>query len=187
MDSRLDEVRRSEALALLELNQQRRGRAEATLILTAVLVVTALAVALGTRQKSVVLPIPAATLILLALSFQQFADVAVIGAARSQLEQLVNKSAGGRGLIYETSIAGIRQQPPLVRSVRALQSLVVALTLGGLVGATIVAFESEALVWITYAIVTGLAALVAGLSYRDMLRSGSVAAAELVASMSRSP
>lgn len=177
MASELDELRTAEARDLLEINQARRGRAEATIVLAIALTSVAVAVALGTHRKAVMIPVPTATLILLALSFQQYADVSVLGAARKKLEEVLNERAGGAGLVYESAVSPIRQRPPLVGSVRGLQSLVLVLTLGGLVGSTIIAFERSAAVWAPYVIATGLALAVACASYRDMMRSGPVAAA----------
>ena len=185
--SELDELRKAEARDLLEINQARRARAEASLVLAIALTSTAVAVALGTHRKAVMIPVPAATLILLALAFQQYADVSVLGAARKNLERLLNERAGGAGLVYESAVSPIRQRQPLVGSVRALQSLVLVLTFGGLVGSTVIAFERSAAVWAPYAIATGLALVVACVSYRDMMRSGSVAAAAVDEFLGASP
>lgn len=170
----IDDLRAAEARDLLDINQRRRGRAEATLVLIIVLTTALVAAAFWSNRKAVVLPLPAGSLLLLALSFQQFADVSVLGAGRRKLEDLVNETVGGPALIYESAIAPIRQRSPLVRSVRMLQSLVVVLTLAGLASATSIAFERPAAVWAPYVLTTALALVVTCLSYRDMLRSGRV-------------
>jgi hypothetical protein len=49
---------------------------------------------------------------LLAVSFQQFADVSVFGVARQSLERLINDSLGATSLIYETAVALVRKRVP---------------------------------------------------------------------------
>ena len=61
------------------------------------------------------------------------------------------------------------------------------LTFGGLVGSTVIAFERSAAVWAPYALVTCLALVVVCVSYRDMMRSGSLAAAAVDEFLSTSP
>lgn len=116
----------------------------------------------------------------MSLSFQQFADVTVLGAARERLERRLSEELGEAALIYETQVAPLRQQPPLVGSVRALQGLV-----GGVLAATaavgaVAAFDDQpAPVSVGYVTAIAVTAASAAASYRDMLRSGSVAAERL--------
>jgi hypothetical protein len=136
--------------------------------------VTSIVASVGVAAKTdrVVLPLPALLFLLLSYMFQQYADLTVVGAARRRLEDLVNADLQGKGIVYETAVAEIRQVRPLVLSVRVLQGLMGATIGGATVFACWVLFQGEpALVVIAFAAVTSLAMLSAGLSYRDMLRS----------------
>jgi hypothetical protein len=124
------------------------------------------------KTDRVVLPLPALLFLLLSYMFQQYGDLTVVGAARRRLEDLVNAEIGGKGLVYETAVAEIRQVKPLVLSVRVLQGLMGATVGGATIFACWVLFQGEAaLVVIAFTVVTSLTMLSAGLSYRDMLRS----------------
>jgi hypothetical protein len=129
-------------------------------------------VGVAAKTNRVVLPLPALLFLLLSYMFQQYSDLTVIGAARRRLEDLVNAEVGGKGLVYETAVAEIRQVRPLVRSVRVLQGLMGATVGGATIFACWVLFQgAAALVVVAFIVVTSLTMLSAGLSYRDMLRS----------------
>jgi hypothetical protein len=183
MSSREEELlvtRRQEAAALRELNQ--RTRREATAVLTASLLVVLVAalVAIVAHDAAVLIPAPALLLLLSALAFQLFAEVSVTGAARRALEGTVNRELGVDALIYESHVAGIRQRPPLVRSVRLLQTVWAAGVCGALVAGTIAAYEQPAS-WpaVLFTIFSLMSVLACAASYRDMLRAGHTAAAAL--------
>ncbi len=113
--------------------------------------------------------------------FQQYSDLTVLGSARQRLEDLVNDQLGGiKALIYETAVAQIRQVPPLLRSVRFLQGLLVAVVLGATAVATVVAFQDHsALIRVAYVSGTVLAIASALYSYVHMLRTPTIAAKKL--------
>lgn len=166
------ETRRAEALAFFDVNQ--RGRTAAERVIALIFSVSSIVASVGVAAKTdrVVLPLPALLFLLLSYMFQQYGDLTVVGAARRRLEDLVNAEIGGKGLVYETAVAEIRQVKPLVLSVRVLQGLMGATVGGATIFACWVLSQGEAaLVVIAFTVVTSLTMLSAGLSYRDMLRS----------------
>lgn len=171
-------------MALLEANQRARLAAQATMTTVFVMVTAVVTVSVSLRNEDIVIALPPATLMLLSFVFQQYADVTVLGAARAALESHIDLAVGRHALIYETVVAPVRKRPPLVRSVRLLQSLA-GLLVAGIVGSgAAFAFDHQpALVEIGFTLITlgGLAS--AWLSYRDMLRSGRVASAALAAAL----
>src|SRR4051812_10941301 len=109
----LSTARAEEAAALFDVNQRRRGHAEATLVLVAVLGLIVTSASIALHHPAVFLPFPPIALLLASLAFQQYADVTVIGVARRQVERSINTAAGGPALVYETRIAHIRKIRPL--------------------------------------------------------------------------
>jgi hypothetical protein len=183
VDSARSEIlatRRQEAAALLEINQRVRVSAVRTLLASVLVAAGAGIAAIDSHNRSVLVPLPSIVLLLSSLAFQQFAEVSVLGAARSQLESAVNDELEAAGLVYESHVSGIRQRPPLVKSVRILQCVWAAGILILLVAATIAAYDQHA-VWVPalYTAFTLATALSCAASYRDMLRSGPTAASAL--------
>ncbi|MEA2494327.1 MAG: hypothetical protein QOJ29_2238 [Thermoleophilaceae bacterium] len=131
----LHAARIAEAGFLLQVNQMRRARGESTLVLVLVLSLLVAIVAVATRRTDPMLVLPPIALLLTSLSFQQYAEVTVLGAARARLEAMINEALGGEAMLYESYIAGIRKRDPLVGSVRVLQLLTRAATFGGVVSA----------------------------------------------------
>lgn len=175
--SELLQTRRGEAAALLQVNQGIRAAAVLTLTAAVLLAAAAAIAATATDQSAVLVPVPAIVLLLCSLAFQQFAEVSVTGTARVRLESAINSQLAATALIYETHVAQIRQRRPLVGSVRILQCVWAAGIVILLAAATIAAYEQpEAWVPVLYTAFTLAALLACALSYRDMLRSGAVAA-----------
>ena len=131
--SEIRDIRTQEAITFFQVNQAARSAMERVIAL--IFSVSAIAGSVGTAAGTadVVIPLPALIFLLLSYSFQQYADLTVLGAARRRLEDLVNTGLDAESLIYETAIAEIRQKSPLVLSVRVLQTM-----LGLLVSATLV-------------------------------------------------
>lgn len=162
-----------EASSLLQANQRVRAEATRTLIASLLLAVAGAIVAFACNDAKVILPIPEAMLLLASLAFQQFADVSVLGQARKRLETRVNGILGTSALVYETQVAGIRQHPPLVASVRTLQ-LVWTLSMAAVtVYATVIAYSAHS-AWVPalYTVLTALSVLSCACSYVAMLRAG---------------
>lgn len=184
--SELLETYRAEAIALLTINQ--RARLAALWLTVAIFTLIALTVVVGivAQTDDVVIPLPAAVLVVTSCLFQQYADLTVIGAARALLERRIGTALGEYGLIYESAVAPIRKRAPLVVGVRLMQAtsaLIIAAAIG--VGA-VVAFDDQPVrVELGFAVLTGAALASAVLSYRDMLRSGPVASRELEAALER--
>lgn len=173
----LAESRRREAFELLRINQRLRVSATWTLLVALLLATAGTLGAILAREAAVLLPLPAASALLCALGFQQFADVSVIGAARRRLEQLINSEAEEDALVYETTVAGVRQALPLVTSVRVLQASWAVVLLALLIAASRTAYSAGYPAWVplAYTVLTVASLLALGASYRDMLRSGLVA------------
>jgi hypothetical protein len=179
-EKQLIETRRAEAIALFQAGQAQRAAADRVIALffTAV----GIAVAAGVNAHNEVTAIVLAPLVVLFLSyaFQQYADVSVLGAAREALERDLSLDLAGRGLIYETEVAPIRKRRPLLVSMRVMQGASALLILAVVAVAAVVAFRDRP--WYVEAgFVAGtvVALVSAVLSYRDMLRSGHIARAEL--------
>lgn len=168
-------VRAEEAAALLDVNQRRRSDAETTLALVAVLALVVCAAAIALKDAAVFLPLPPIALLLTSLSFQQYADVSVIGAARRRLERSVNTHTDEAALMYETEVAGIRKQPPLVLSVRVMQGLTWAGLIGGIVAGTVIAAGESWWALVLYAVLTLSASTSTVLSCIAMHRAGPAA------------
>lgn len=185
--SPLIESRRAEAVELLRLNQRLRMSATWTMIAALVIAATGTIAAVLARDLAVLLPLPTVTTLLCALGFQQFADVSVVGAARRDLEQLLDSELGGLALLYESAVAGIRQRAPLVVSVRLLQAAWATSLLALLIAASDAAYSSGYEIWVVvaYSVLTAVALLAAGASYRDMLRSGRRAGRVIAAETTR--
>ncbi|HXD56228.1 MAG TPA: hypothetical protein VN618_15840 [Solirubrobacteraceae bacterium] len=160
-----------ESAALLAVNQRRRSHAEATLALVAVLSLVVSATAIALRDAAVFLPLPVIALLLTSLSFQQYADVSVIGAARRRMERSVNQLGEQAVLVYESEVAGIRKQAPLVLSVRVLQTLIWAGLVGAIGAGAFIAAEQPTWALAVYLGVTAVAAISATLSFIAMRRA----------------
>ena len=137
------QVRREEAIAFFQVNQAGRTAVERVVALFFSVAAIAGSVGVAAQTPEVVLPLPPLLLLLLSYMFQQYGDLTVIGTARRHLEDLVNDRVGGKGLIYETAVAQIRQVPPLSRSMRMLQSLLGLIVLCATVAAAIVAVNDD--------------------------------------------
>jgi hypothetical protein len=171
-------TRRGEAAALLRVNEGFRAGAVLTLTVAMLLAAAAGMLAIAAGESAVLMPVPAIVLLLCSLAFQQFAEVSVTGAARARLESAINSQLTATALIYETHVAQVRQRRPLVDSVRILQCVWAAGIVILLVAATIAAYEQpEAWVPALYSAFTLATLIACAASYRDMLRSGTVAAA----------
>jgi len=175
------DARAREASALLAANQRLRVAATWTFVLAALLGGGGVVVAVVARELVVLLPLPAPTCLLYALGLQQFAEVSVLGSARRRLELVLAAELEGEALFYERDVAGVRQREPLVASVRVLQAAWSLAVLATLIAATWTAFQSGFEWWVPvgYCAVTAPALLAVCLSYRDMLRSGRLAAEQL--------
>lgn len=110
---------RVEASALFEANQAARRQDFWLLTGSFVWIAVTATIALGTRRTVALVPLAPLSRSALALVFQTYSDVSVLGAARQALEARLRAERHG-GLIYETAVAGIRQQGPLVTGVRLL-------------------------------------------------------------------
>jgi hypothetical protein len=141
--AQLNEIRTSEAVALFQANQAGRNAIERVVGLFLSVGAIAGTTAAATHSADAVLPLPAFFLLLLSYMFQQYADITVLGRARLLLEDLVNDNLGGRALIYETSVAKIRQRSPLKRSVRLLQAMLVLVTTAAVVAGFVIALGSD--------------------------------------------
>lgn len=171
-NSGLVQSRRDEALAFFQVNQAGRTAVERVVALFFSVAAIAGSVGVAARTPNVALPLPTLLLLLLSYMFQQYGDLTVIGTSRRYLEDLVNEAVGGKGLIYETAVAQIRQAPPLVRSMRLLQSLLGLTVLAATAGAAIVAIrDHNSLVLVSYVLATALAAASALYSFVHMHRS----------------
>lgn len=184
-DDQLLAARQAEAMALFAANQRARLAGWILTVLTVLLVVAAVLGAVIADRDEVLLVVAPATLVLQALSFQLYGDVTVIGAARAALEEAVNEALGAPALVYESYVAPIRKRSPLVASVRMLQAVVAGLALAAVVAGVVVAFDQEAATAVTFLAATLVTAIAAALSYRDMMRSWSVASADLAAALDR--
>jgi hypothetical protein len=173
-------TRRAEAMALFEANQRGRSRASGVLALAFLTVVTAGTVGIAFGKLDLAIPVPTVLLLLSAELFQYYADVTVIGAARHRLEAAINAELAATGLIYESLVAEIRKRPPLVLSERILQCVGALVVASSIVIGAVVTYDGQPR-WIEllYPACTGIALLVAALSYRAMIASGRVAAAAL--------
>jgi hypothetical protein len=171
----LTDARLVEAQTLLQLNQVRRGRAEAVLALASVLGLAAVVVAIVTRRPEALLPVPPIALGLTSLSFQQYADVNILGRARAELERSVNAAVGAPALLYESYVADIRKTRPLVTGVRALQLLAHLATLAVLIAGAVVAATHGWWIVLAYAGSTVIAAGSCVVSHADMRRAWDVA------------
>jgi hypothetical protein len=171
----LADARLAEAQALLEMNQVRRGRAEAVLALISVMGLGAAIVAIVARRPEALLPVAPVALGLTSLSFQQYADVNVLARARAELERSINAAVGAPALLYESYIAEIRKTRPLVTGVRVLQLLAHLGTLAAVVAGAIVATENRWWVVLAYAGSTIVAAGSCLISHADMRRAWDVA------------
>jgi TIR domain len=171
------ETQRAEALALFQANQA--GRTAATQIAALVLTVMGVALATGVsaHTDAVAIAVPPVVLVLVAYMFQQYSDVAVTGAARATLERQIAGELGSHALIYEYAVANVRKSRGLVGSLRILQ-LLTGLFLVVLVGAGVYVAALGQPLWaeIAFGLGTSVGLIACALSYRDMLRSGSIAA-----------
>jgi hypothetical protein len=177
VDRALIQTWRAEAVALLEVNQRARSFA-ATVSVVLYLTIAADVVACVLAHDSTPLCVlPLLVLGLLSLLFQLYADLTVIGTAREALERLLEARLGEPVLIYESVIAPIRKEPPLVFSVRILQTLYALTAVGAIVAGVLAAFRGHSVgVELLVCTATVLGATSAALSYRDMLRSAPVTA-----------
>jgi hypothetical protein len=172
----LNAIRADEAVALFQANQAGRNAIERVVGLFLSVGAIAGTTAAATSSPDAVLPLPAFLFLLFSYMFQQYTDLTVLGRARLRLESLVNTDLDARALIYETTIAEIRQRYPLSWSVRMLQSLLGLVALGATAGATIVAIRSaDTWILIGYVAGTALALASALFSYVHMLKSPSIA------------
>jgi hypothetical protein len=168
---------RAEALALFQANQTGRLAAERAAQLLVTVSGVAVAAAINAKNEDVLLVLPPVVLLLISYMCQQYADVSVLGAARAAIETRLKMELGDHTLIYETLVAGIRQRPPLVRSVRIFQTTIGAVAAGVVVTGLVVALQLRStlvvLAYIALILATAVSAL---MSYRDMLQSGDIAA-----------
>jgi hypothetical protein len=174
------ETLRAEAIALFQVNQAARTAAERVAALTFAVVAITVAAGINAETDDVAIVLPSVVLLLLSYMFQQYADVAVIGAARASLEARVNAVLVDRCLIYETEVASIHKGRPLVGSFHFLRALLAALVLALLCVGTYVAFDGqEPYVEVAYQAAT-LASLVSAVwSFIAMLRGFGVATRKL--------
>jgi hypothetical protein len=179
-DDRLMEAWKAEAMALFTANQRARGIALQMVVATFVVIAAGAMATILADNGDVMLVIAPVTLGLQSLLFQQYADLNVVGAARGVLERRVNQALGTTALLYETAIAPIRKRPPLVTSVRLLQAATAAAVIATVLFSLAVAYDDQsAALSIGFTVLIAVELLSAGLSYRDMLRSVSVASAAL--------
>jgi len=167
-------------MALFAANQAARSAAQRLGLFLVVIMGPGVGAALLADEPRVVVVLPPVVLALSAIMFQQFADVSVMGAAREVLEQRLS-DLGAAGLIYERAVAGIRQRPPLVASVRALQASLGCAAIALAVVAAVIAVSGDHR-WTlaaAYAATTVPAIAVAAASYHHMRRSGAIARASL--------
>ncbi len=172
-DPRLVETRRQEAIAFFQVNQAGRTAVERVVALFFSVAAIAGSVGVAAGTPDVVLPLPPLLLLLLSYMFQQYGDLTVLGRARRHLEELVNDSIGGKGLIYEIAVADVRKTVPLMRSMRVLQSMLGIVVVGATaVGAVVAIRDHNAAILLGFCAGTALAAASAGYSYLHMLISG---------------
>jgi hypothetical protein len=176
----LNEIRATEAVALFQANQAGRNAVERVVGLFLSVGAIAGTTAAATRSPNAVLPLPAFLLLLFSYMFQQYTDLTVIGRARLRLENLVNANLPGRALIYETTVAQIRQRYPLVLGMRLLQGLLGLVAIAATAAALVVAIHSDdpRILW-GFIAGTSLTFVSAALSYIQMLRCSSVADKQL--------
>jgi hypothetical protein len=179
----LVETYRAEALALFTVNQAGRAAAERVAALALTLVGVAVGIALNADTDVVLIPLSPLCLLLVSYMFQQYGEVTVTGAARSVLEDRLAALLSARALIYEHAVAPVRQRPPLVGSVRVLQTLTSLVIVGVVAWAAVVAAGQRWYVTAGFAVATALTLGSALLSYRDMLRSGREARRQIVAAL----
>jgi hypothetical protein len=173
-------TRRAEAVALFEANQRGRARAGGLVGIALLTILAAGIVGIACHAAALAIPVPTVLLLLSAELFQYYTDVTVMGAARRQLEEIVNAELGTDCLIYESLVADIRKRPPLVMSERLLQATGTLVVLSSVVVGAIVAYSNRpAWVQVLYPMCTVAAFMVALVCYRAMLLSGRVVAATL--------
>ena len=181
--SRADKLlatRRAEAISLLEANQRGRSRGSGILAIGFLTVATAGTVGMACHNADLAIPVPTVLLLLFAELCQYYSDVTVIGAARLQLERVVNSELGAPALIYETFVADIRKRAPLVLSERLLQAVGVLVVAASIALGAVVTYEGRPTwVKVLFPLCTGIALGVAGLSYRAMIASGLAAGTAL--------
>lgn len=113
--------------------------------------------------------------------FQQYADLTVIDTARRRLEDLVNHEIDGDGLIYESTVAPIRKVSPLSHSMRFFQALTLTIIVTATASGLIVAIgDHNVLILLGFALATFLAATSYIYSCAHMLKSGDIAADQLL-------
>ncbi|MGH2864210.1 MAG: hypothetical protein ACRDJX_03055 [Solirubrobacteraceae bacterium] len=170
------ETYRAEAIALFTANQEARGSAGRIGLLILTVIGVAVATGINAHSDLVAMALLPLTLMLLSYMFQLYTDVAVTGAARSVLEQLLRTELGGPALIYEFAVSPLRTNKPFNVSTRAL-NVATGLVVFAVAGAGLyVALEGQ--VWyveLAFAVGTAVSAVSAVLSYCDMLRAGSEA------------
>lgn len=176
----LTQARVSEAIAFFEVNQAARTAFERAMALFLSVAAIAGSIGVASKSKDVALPLPTLLFLMLSYMFQQYSDLTVLGVARRRLEELVNASVHGKGLIYETAVSEIRKVAPLKYSVRFLQTILGLIVTGATVFATIVAAQADStLVTCAYIFATVVAAASAAHSYWHMLSSSKVAREKL--------
>lgn len=169
---------RAEAIALFQINQAARTAAERVAQLTFALVAITVAAGINAETDGVAIVLPPVVLLLLSYMFQQYADVAVIGAARASLEARLHTLLGDRCLIYETEVASIHKEPPLVQSLHLLRALVTAVVIATVCVGTFVALDGQRVyIEVGYVVATVASGVSAGLSFVGMLRGFSIASA----------
>jgi hypothetical protein len=178
--SELVETYRAEAMSLFRANQDARGAAGRIALLILTVIGAAVAAGINAHSDLVALALPPLTLMLLSYMFQLYIDVAVTGAARSVLEQLLKDELGRPALIYEYAVSPVRTKEPFNASTRAL-NLASGLVVLAVIGAGLyVAIEGRAwYVEVGFAVATAVSLVSAVLSYRDMLRAGPIAREKL--------
>lgn len=180
MSTELAQTRREEAIAFFHVNQTGRNAVERVVALFFSVAAIAGSVGVAAGTPDVLLPLPALLFLLLSYMFQQYSDLTVLGGTRRRLEDLVNEQIGGKGLVYETAVAQIRQVPPLANSIRLLQGLLGVVVLGATAVATVVAVrDHNALILIAFLLGTAVAMASALFSYVHMLRTPTICAEKL--------
>ena len=98
---------------------------------------------------------------------------------RASLEARLNTLLSDRCLIYETEVASIHKEPPLVQSFHLLRALVAAIVIATVCVGTFVALDGQRVyIEVGYVVATVASGVSAGLSFVGMLRGFSIASAK---------
>jgi hypothetical protein len=177
-DARLAYLR-EEAMALFYANQDARRAAATTLYGAYGWLGLAAALAVALHRSEPLVTVAVVCPLLLSYTCQLYSEVSVLGAARRRLERELQAALGFDAPTYELAVAPIRQRPPLVGGVRLLQSVAALLVGGGVVAGVVAALQRPPALAAGTVVLCMVTLFSAGVSYRDMLRSGVVAAQAL--------